>query len=181
MPVLGQVAITQQAGFGGAPWSLSTPLRPGMSFPSPYGAPKATEENTAAWHCPDGTERILTVAQARARGCTRRVLGQDGPRATFEMGFQRQAWKPTLGVTIEEAITKGAETYKAYAEKETAEAQAEAKQAEAEAARIRAAAAAAAGVKPPEKKILGIPVSYLLYGGLGLGALAAILLVMKKK
>jgi hypothetical protein len=91
-----------------------------------------------------------------------------------------------MGATLEEQITqaieKGAETYKTYAEKEVAEAQAEAAKADAERAKAQAAAAAAAaGVKPPEKKILGIPVSYLLYGGAALGAVALVVTLLKGK
>lgn len=82
VPMLGQVGITEGAGFGGAPWSVSTPLNPNVRFPAPYGAPLTTEENVGRWLCPDGMERILTVAQAQAIGCTRRnlmhMMGQNG-------------------------------------------------------------------------------------------------------
>lgn len=74
VPMLGQVAITEQAGFGGSPWGVNTPLNPNVRFPAPPGAPLVTEENVGRWLCPDGMERVLTEAQARAMGCTRRSL-----------------------------------------------------------------------------------------------------------
>lgn len=74
VPMLGQVGITEQAGFGGSPWSVNTPVNPNVRFPAPYGAPAAAEENVGRWLCPDGMERVLTEAQARAMGCTRRNL-----------------------------------------------------------------------------------------------------------
>jgi hypothetical protein len=74
VPMLGQVGITEQAGFGGPAWGVNTPLNPNVRFPAPYGAPATTEENVGRWLCPDGMERVLTEAQARAMGCTRRNL-----------------------------------------------------------------------------------------------------------
>jgi hypothetical protein len=72
--LLGQVGITEQAGFGGPAWGVNTPLNPNVRFPAPPGAPATTEENVGRWLCPDGMERVLTEAQARAMGCTRRNL-----------------------------------------------------------------------------------------------------------
>lgn len=74
IPLLGQVAISEQAGFGGPAWGVNTPLNPNVRFPAPPGAPLTTEENVGRWLCPDGMERVLTEAQARAMGCTRRSL-----------------------------------------------------------------------------------------------------------
>jgi hypothetical protein len=74
VPMLGQVGITEQAGFGGPAWGVNTPLNPNVRFPAPYGAPATTEENVGRWLCPDGMERVLTEAQALAMGCTRRNL-----------------------------------------------------------------------------------------------------------
>lgn len=74
VPLLGQVAISEQAGFGGPAWGVNTPLNRNVRFPAPPGAPLAAEENVGRWLCPDGQERILTEAQARAMGCTRRNL-----------------------------------------------------------------------------------------------------------
>lgn len=114
----------------------------------------------------------------------------------FQFGFQREAWKPTLGQTttaaptetstdwagnLSKVLTTGAETYQSYAEKETAESKADAAKATAEATKAAADAAAKAAAAGQEKKIFGVPASYLLYGALGLGLLGVVVVMAKKK
>lgn len=157
-PQIGQVAITSSAGFGGTPWGLSTPISPRAPFKAPIGAPVVTEENTASWLCPDGVERVLTVAQARARGCTRK----------------------TLGVSVDDVISSGTDIYQSYAAQQAAEEQADAAAANAAAAQANAAAAAAAAGRSTGT-ILGIPTNYLVIGGASLAAIALIAVLATKK
>jgi hypothetical protein len=114
----------------------------------------------------------------------------------FQLGFQREAWKPTLGQTstgtgtaastdwagaFAKALTTGSETYKAYSAEEVAEEQRKAAEATAEAQKATAAAQAAAAMANQEKKILGMPASYVLMGALGLGLLGVVVVMAKNK
>lgn len=102
VPMLGQVGITEQAGFGGPAWGVNTPLNPNVRFPAPAGAPLYTEENVGRWMCPDGVERVLTVAQAQAMGCTRRnlmhMMGQGVITGPGPSGGGPVAGGPTVSV-----------------------------------------------------------------------------------
>lgn len=99
-------------------------------------------------------------------------------RTLFETGFQKEAWKPTLGVSIDDVITAGKDIYKSYTTQETAQENADAAAANAAAAQARAAAAAAAA---NAGKIFGIPTNYLVIGGASLAAIALVAVLATKK
>jgi pyruvate/2-oxoglutarate dehydrogenase complex dihydrolipoamide acyltransferase (E2) component len=102
-------------------------------------------------------------------------------KSLFSVGFTQEPWRPTLGISLEELLQTGTSIYQAYERGETAEDQRRAAEAEAAAARAQAAAAQAAtaqaaapGAAAEGPKILGIPRDYVIVGGIGLAAIAAI-------
>ena len=104
----------------------------------------------------------------------------------FRFGFQQEAWRPTLGQAgiadvISKSITSGADAYKAYTQEEIAKEQAQAAQTQAAAAAAAAQAAAIAAQANKVSTVLGIPTTYFVAGVLGLGALAAVVALSKKK
>ena len=105
-------------------------------------------------------------------------------RTMFEYGFQKEAWRPTLGQTttdLANLINTAGDSYESYAAKEKAEADAKAAAANAQAAQAAAAAAAAAGVKPKTGMILGMPTNYVIFGALGLAAVVTAVILATKK
>lgn len=104
-------------------------------------------------------------------------------RTMFEYGFQKEAWRPTLGQSttdLANLMDTAGDAYGSYAAKEKAEADAKAAAANAEAAKAQAAAANAAAVKPATGMILGMPTNYVILGTLGLAAIVAVVVLTKK-
>lgn len=71
---MGQAQIQAGQGFGGAPWSVETPLHPNVP-PAGYTgeiiAPYGAETELGCYSCPDtGRFELLTRPQAEARGCS---------------------------------------------------------------------------------------------------------------
>jgi multidrug efflux pump subunit AcrA (membrane-fusion protein) len=111
-------------------------------------------------------------------------------KSVFSVGFTREPWRPTLGISLTDLFSAGTSIYQAYERGETAEdqrraaeaqaaaarAQAAATQAAAQAAAVQATAQAAAAEGP---KILGIPRDYVIVGGIGLAAIAAIVALVR--
>lgn len=120
-------------------------------------------------------------------------------RSIFDAGLAAQPWRPALAgprlgqwaSLVSSLISAGAQIYQAHEAQEAAEEASEAAEARAAAERARAEAEkarleqerlrlqqevqgispTAPGAPPSGGTILGIPQDYVLYGGLGLGAL----------
>jgi hypothetical protein len=76
---MGQAAIQEGQGFGGSPWSVSTPIPPAgppAGFTAELVAPYGQDTELACYSCPDsGVYELLRRPEAVARGC---VYGPPG-------------------------------------------------------------------------------------------------------
>jgi hypothetical protein len=101
-------------------------------------------------------------------------------RTLFEYGFQKEAWKPTLGLTLDDLLTTGTSIYKAQTQEEIAEEQRKAAEAQAAAAQAQAQAAMVTAQSRTQSTVFGIPTTYLIVGGVALGLVAIVVAATRK-